>query len=82
MRHEGKFVVPSCSRLKHRGIQGKIHSTRILTKRRHRLRRDICSHWNLRHMKARIMCAKLRKAFYELRRDPWDNTYMRSLKIT
>ena len=27
------------------------------------------------------MC-KLNKALYELRRNPWDNTYMRSLKIT
>ena len=25
---------------------------------------------------------KLKKALYELRRHPWDNTYMRSLKIT
>ena len=24
---------------------------------------------------------KLNKALYELRRNPWDNTYMRSLKI-
>ena len=28
------------------------------------------------------MCEKLKKALYELRRNPWDNTYMRSLKIT
>ena len=25
---------------------------------------------------------KLNKALYKLRRHPWDNTYMRSLKIT
>ena len=25
---------------------------------------------------------KLRKALYELRRHPWDNAYMRNLKIT
>ena len=25
---------------------------------------------------------KLKKALYELRRNPWDNTYIRSLKIT
>ena len=25
---------------------------------------------------------KLKKALYELRRNPWDNTYMRSLNIT
>ena len=25
---------------------------------------------------------KLKKDLYELRRHPWDNTYMRSLKIT
>ena len=25
---------------------------------------------------------KLKKALYELRRNPWNNTYMRSLKIT
>ena len=25
---------------------------------------------------------KLKKALYELRRHPWDNTYMRSLNIT
>ena len=25
---------------------------------------------------------KLKKALYELRRHPWDNTYMRSLEIT
>ena len=25
---------------------------------------------------------KLKKALYKLRRNPWDNTYMKSLKIT
>ena len=48
--HEGKFVVPSCSKWKHCGIQGKIRCTRLLTKRRHRLRRDICSQWELKHI--------------------------------
>ena len=58
---EGKFVVPSCSRWKHRGIQGRIHSMRLLTKRRHRIRRDICNQWELRHMTGRIMCANKRR---------------------
>ena len=30
---------------------------------------------------ARLIC-KLNKALYELRRNPWDNTYMRILNIT
>ena len=34
---------PTCSRWKHRGIQGKIRSMRLLTERRHRLQRDICT---------------------------------------
>ena len=33
----------ACSRWQHRGIQGKIRSTRLLTERRHELRRDICT---------------------------------------
>ena len=37
-------------------IQGKICSTRILMERMHRLWRDICSHWKLRHTIGRIMC--------------------------
>ena len=37
--------VPSWNRWQHHGIQGNICSMRILTERRHRLRRDICSHW-------------------------------------
>ena len=44
----------ACSRGKHRGIQGKIRSMRLHTKRRHRLQRDICSQWELRHMIGRI----------------------------
>ena len=36
--------VLTCSRWQHHAIQGNIHSTRLLTKRRHRLRRDICNH--------------------------------------
>ena len=40
---EGKFIVPSCSSWKHHGIQGKIHSTRLLKERRNRLQRDICT---------------------------------------
>ena len=36
--------VPTCSKWQHRGIQGKIHSTRLLTERRHRLWRYICNH--------------------------------------
>ena len=36
---------PTCSIWKHHGIQGNIRSMRLLTERRHRLRRDICSHW-------------------------------------
>ena len=67
------------SRWKHRGIQGKICSTRILMKRRHRLWRDICSQWELRHMTCRIMCANERRPCMSSRRHPWDNTYMRSL---
>ena len=47
---EGKFIAPSCNRWKHRGIQDKICSTRLLTKRRHRIQRDICSQWNLKHI--------------------------------
>ena len=47
---ERKFVVPSCSIWKHHGIQGNISSTRLLTKRRHRLQRDICSQWELKHI--------------------------------
>ena len=42
-RPEEKFIVPSCSRWKHRGIQSNICSTRLLMKRRQRLWRDICS---------------------------------------
>ena len=38
-RPEEKFIVPSCSRWKHRGIQRKICSMRLLMKRRHRLQR-------------------------------------------
>ena len=34
---------PTCSRWQHPGIQGKIRSTRLLTQRRHMLRRDICT---------------------------------------
>ena len=30
----------------------------------------------------KIHVCKLKKDLYELRRHPWDNTYMRSLKIT
>ena len=33
------------------------------------------------HDKQTHVC-KLKKALYELKRHPWDNTYMRSLKIT
>ena len=33
------------------------------------------------HVRKTHVC-KLKKALYELRRHPWDNTYMRSLKIT
>ena len=69
---------PTCNRWKHRGIQGKIRSTRLLMKRRHKLWRDICSHWKLRHTRV----CKLKKTFYKIRRHPWDNTYMRSLNIT
>ena len=34
----------ACSRWKHCGIQGKVHITRLLTERRHRLRRDILTY--------------------------------------
>ena len=36
-RPEENFIVPSCSKWKHRGIQSKIRSMRLLTKRRHSL---------------------------------------------
>ena len=36
--------VPTCNKWKHHGIQGKIHSMRLLTERRNILWRDICSH--------------------------------------
>ena len=32
-------------------------------------------------MIGRLVC-KLKKALYELRRNPWDKTYVRSLNIT
>ena len=68
---EGKFVVPSCNRWKHRGIQNKICSTRILTKRRHRLRRDICSQWELKHIHDELdedlnLATRLNMKFYTL----------------
>ena len=112
----------ACSRWKHREIQGNICSMRLLTERRHRLRRDICTsgevHFHLIHtcryemgdtpadIKTRFLngvvkeevyvelplrvethdkqthVCKLKKALYDLKRHPWDNTYMRILKIT
>ena len=41
---------PTCNRWKHRGIQDMIRSIRLLMKRRHRLQRDICSQWKLKHI--------------------------------
>ena len=40
-RPEEKFIIPSCSRWKHRGIQSKIHSMRLPI--RHSLQRNIYS---------------------------------------
>ena len=111
--------VSSCSRWQHRGIQGNIRSTSILTERRHKIRRDICTsdvvHFHYIHtyryemgdtlanIKITLLndvvkeevyvekplgvethdrqthVCKLKKTLYELRRHPWDNTYMRSL---
>ena len=34
----------ACCIWKHQEIQGKVRSTRFLVERRHRLRRDICTH--------------------------------------
>ena len=56
--HEGKFIFLSCSIWKHRG---KIHSMRLLMKRRHRLWRYICNHYKWSHMTSRIMCANERR---------------------
>ena len=52
---------PTYRTWQHHGIQGKIHSTRLLTERMHRICRDICSHWKSKHMTVRIMCANERR---------------------
>ena len=56
--------VPSCSRWKHRGIQGKIRSMRLLTERRHRLRRDILQPLEVKTHDKKTHVWKLKKALY------------------
>ena len=67
---EGKFVVSSCSRWKHRGIQGKICSTRPLMERRNKLRRDILQPFEVKTHDMQTHVCKLKKTLYELRRHP------------
>ena len=52
------------------------HGKKEQTTKRHLQQLEVKTHDRQTHV------CKLKKALYELRRNPWDNTYMRSLKIT
>ena len=52
------------------------HRKKSQTTKRHLQPLEVETHDNQTHV------CKLKKALYELRRHPWDNTYMRSLNIT